>query len=396
MIRTKPLEPCWRELCRARWADKPRYALTPEREAFLARASFAMPQSWRARYDFFERDRQRAFLSADELEGLHWHFNFTPAAGGRGRASLQRVQFDGRCLRVPGFPPLPYILEPRAADGSALDADDEEAGEGPAAGTFAMMRDMLAALPELPQQRLLIANFPPHVVSRLDSDWEWLITNDNVTLVSSGTDDVVAYDERSFQTPPAPDHPMLRASTCDAIVLNSDYRFCDRSTRPTQTHGAARGLTRRRRAMRGGASRGGRRSCRGRRARRGGRPPVGELDDREEHRGLRQVLRHEAGRVLAQAERLESSGDDDGSAATRAAAAAADAGESSGVGAFAIDDATDDDGVGGSVRRFGGGVGFGVGGGGFGDGAGAGAAAGGAAGGSAAPRPPPQTPRRRA
>ena len=208
--RTKalPLEPCWRELCRARWADKPRYALTPEREAFLARASFAMPQSWRARYDFFERDRQRAFLSADELEGLHWHFNFTPAAGGRGRASLQRVQFDGRCLRVPGFPPLPYILEPRAADGSALDADDDEAGEGPAAGTFAMMRDMLAALPELPQQRLLIANFPPHVVSRLDSDWEWLITNDNVTLVSSGTDDVVAYDERSFQTPPAPDHPM--------------------------------------------------------------------------------------------------------------------------------------------------------------------------------------------
>ena len=108
----------------------------------------------------------------------------------------------------PGVPPLPYILEPRAADGSALDADDEEAGEGPAAGTFAMMRDMLAALPELPQQRLLIANFPPHVVSRLDSDWEWLITNDNVTLVSSGTDDVVAYDERSFQTPPAPDHPM--------------------------------------------------------------------------------------------------------------------------------------------------------------------------------------------
>ena len=95
-----------------------------------------------------------------------------------------------------------------AADGSALDADDDEAGEGPAAGTFAMMRDMLAALPELPQQRLLIANFPPHVVSRLDSDWEWLITNDNVTLVSSGTDDVVAYDERSFQTPPAPDHPM--------------------------------------------------------------------------------------------------------------------------------------------------------------------------------------------
>ena len=261
----------WRELCRARWADKPRYALTLRARGLpRARELRGCRRAGARAYDFFERDRQRAFLSADELlRGPALALQPAPAAGGRGpRRACSACSSTGAARSVPASRRR-RILEPRAADGSALDADDDEAGEGPAAGTFAMMRDMLAALPELPQQR---SSSPtsPHVVSRLDSDWEWLITNDNVTPVSSGTDDVVAYDERLFQTPPAPDHPMLRASTCDA-VLNSDYRFCDRSTRPTQTHRAPRAVSRAA-AEQCEEELGGRRSCRGRRARRGGRP----------------------------------------------------------------------------------------------------------------------------
>jgi len=37
-------------------------------------------------------------------------------------------------------------------------------------------------------QTLRIANFPPHVVSRIDDQWEWLIANDNVTFVSSAAE----------------------------------------------------------------------------------------------------------------------------------------------------------------------------------------------------------------
>ena len=87
--------------------------------------------------------------------------------------------------------------EQQPREGEPARIHDADAG-------FAMMRDMLAALPALPEQRLLIANFPPHIVERLDGDWEWLIANDNVTLVSSGEDDVISYDGRHFQTPAQP------------------------------------------------------------------------------------------------------------------------------------------------------------------------------------------------
>ena len=69
---------CWRALCAERWKDKPRFALTTEREQWLVANQ---PMTWQQRYLFFEADAKRTVISDAELQSLTWHFNFTPSAG---------------------------------------------------------------------------------------------------------------------------------------------------------------------------------------------------------------------------------------------------------------------------------------------------------------------------
>lgn len=157
-------ENAWCQLCEICWRSKSvRYRLTPERAQHLASSTGA---SWRQHFKQAQRDGQRNQLQPEELSELRWAFNFTMQAGGRGRETMQFVEFQAAgpgssegILLMRGYPPLPYVL---SADGKVLD----------------------------------IANFPPHYVRRLDT-WEWEITNDNVTLVSC-VDDDVQYSERGF------------------------------------------------------------------------------------------------------------------------------------------------------------------------------------------------------
>lgn len=157
----------WCQLCEITWRSKSaRFRLTPERTRLLALNSKTGSATWREHYERAWEDGRRKHLFPEEMTDLRWAFNFTVAAGGRGSATIQFVQFQtdapgssaGRLIMA-GYPPLPYEL---SQDGKVLD----------------------------------IANFPPHFVKRLDT-WEWEITNDNVTLVSC-VDDDVQYSDRGF------------------------------------------------------------------------------------------------------------------------------------------------------------------------------------------------------
>lgn len=155
----------WCQLCEICWREKsPRYQLTTERTCQLV--SSAPSDTWREHYRDALIDGRRQCLKPGELDSLKWAFNFTPQAGGQGKASMQFVEFRASepgssrgHLILNGYPPLPYRLN---EDGSCLD----------------------------------VANFPPHYVKRLDS-WEWEITNDNVTFVSC-VDENVDYNKRGF------------------------------------------------------------------------------------------------------------------------------------------------------------------------------------------------------
>ena len=49
-----------------------------------------------------------------------------------------------------------------------------------------------------PPQHLLISNFPPHEVTRLADEWEWMVSNDNVTFVSCDEAGTISYAGRGF------------------------------------------------------------------------------------------------------------------------------------------------------------------------------------------------------
>ena len=133
-------------------------------------------------------------------------FNFSPAAGGRGRETLKKARFTADHLLVPGYPPLPYELT--AVEGSDVAADDasgsghcsgqsssssssssgaDGAGGGGGAArpserrTF-RLRDILSSLlPSTPSDRaapgrtqlLLIHNFPPCVAQGCGGEVGW-------------------------------------------------------------------------------------------------------------------------------------------------------------------------------------------------------------------------------
>ena len=122
--------------------------------------------SWKEAFRWTDTDSNRTVLLNDELQQLAWYFNFTPKAGGRGRDTLLKGRFAGTRLLLPEYPPLRSYL----------------------------VTDQSSA-----KQFLVISNFPWHEIERLPNG-EWLITNPNVTLVSSYRGVEPDYDERGFLT----------------------------------------------------------------------------------------------------------------------------------------------------------------------------------------------------
>lgn len=129
----------WKRLCDRDFELLPRYN--------CARHGYPNA-SYKVSYREIFTEVRRTQITPEDLESLSWYFNFAPAAGGRGKETLVECKFEDSCLILDEYPPLPYFVD----DDSPL---------------------------------LRIAFFPPHVVSRL-SNGEWLITNDNVALVSFG------------------------------------------------------------------------------------------------------------------------------------------------------------------------------------------------------------------
>lgn len=173
--------------------------------------------TWREAYAKAEADAKRRFIRRAELSSLTWLFNFSRAAGGRGAASMQEVSFEdaathedpdannstGRLHMELGYPPLPFRLETklecarcgqtsctlscsrcklvmycsRACQRVHWKEHTEQCNP------FAIVTD--AATVPNPAQRLNIADFPPHIVSRVTRTWEWRIHNNNVSLLSA-------------------------------------------------------------------------------------------------------------------------------------------------------------------------------------------------------------------
>mmetsp|Transcript_42351 Transcript_42351/g.128469 ORF Transcript_42351/g.128469 Transcript_42351/m.128469 type:complete len:236 (-) Transcript_42351:638-1345(-) len=176
----------WRRLCERRWDRWPLYRLKPSRlawmDAELGPADEAA-SNWRRRYMWAERDVRRRTTSLSELEGLNWFFNFTDSAGGKGGESLSRCHFTNDavlCVLAPPHPPgaplrPPFVLAYAPLSCELLD------GDGPGA------------------QRLRIADFPLHDIGRISEDGQWIITNENVTIVSTDDEGTLNYTGRNFQ-----------------------------------------------------------------------------------------------------------------------------------------------------------------------------------------------------
>ena len=216
-----PKEALWRSLCTVRCEATPRFRLTPEREQWLL--NHVQPD-WVARYRFSLREIIRTTITTEELQTLNWHFNFTPAAGGRGRATLVRARFTKTHVVLPNYPPLPYMLhmpsevEAAANEGEGSTSADESSGGGSESGGGGRtLRSLLASLVsrlhvmdggrQMPTasptpQCLQIANFPGHCVQRLE-DGEWLVYNHNVSFVSCVGTEPSAFDQRGFLTVPS-------------------------------------------------------------------------------------------------------------------------------------------------------------------------------------------------
>ena len=180
-----PTQEIWHKLCVSRCEAFPRYRLTQEREAWLqAHLPTANARGW---YQYMEQELNRSQISQEELEGLTWHFNFTPNAGGRGRRTLARARFSHTHIYLPSFPPLPYMLhtpevpsQPNAStpsgneDGEITTSAGEHSATSTSRRALSAMRNLLSSLlpdaasPQVdvgpPTQCVMVANFPPHWV----------------------------------------------------------------------------------------------------------------------------------------------------------------------------------------------------------------------------------------
>jgi hypothetical protein len=204
----------WKAACQRAWADKsPRYRLTEERERELKER---FDGRWLSAFKFYYIDAQRSWMQLSELRGLDWWFNFTASAGGS-QGSLQPVSFrtrqmaDGQeCteLHMRMYPPMNCVLEAKPVSAGAEKKTCAACGEVPAKQRCSRCkRQWYCSLacqkahwlqghraecdnsPQVkPRQTLEIFQFPMHHITRLPN-WEWIVTNDNVTFasVSPGT-----------------------------------------------------------------------------------------------------------------------------------------------------------------------------------------------------------------
>lgn len=195
----------WKQLCIDAWRGKPRYEWNPTREIWLKERISVTNNLWKNRFIWVKRDLQRKIITQTELQSLGWYFNFTPMAGGQGRATLRRAIFDPTpttrrrfnqldnsehdeedhlynfsFLRIDGMPSFPYrLVSICAGEDSDNDSDDEN-------------NETLRV------QALIVHHFPPHYFQRTLCG-EWLITNDFVTFVSCDENGTLIYKERGFQ-----------------------------------------------------------------------------------------------------------------------------------------------------------------------------------------------------
>mmetsp|Transcript_1965 Transcript_1965/g.4248 ORF Transcript_1965/g.4248 Transcript_1965/m.4248 type:complete len:200 (+) Transcript_1965:60-659(+) len=148
----------WKDHCRRRWDPWPRYRMTQKPSG----------SDWKKLFYSVEKKATRTELTAADLN-LRWYISFT-LSGVRGetRSDLMEVFFRNNYLVVPGFPPLPYEIKATPPPSSAH-LRDRQRGDRPFSTTH----------------WLSISDFPPHFITRKRSNAEWLITNENVMLISS-------------------------------------------------------------------------------------------------------------------------------------------------------------------------------------------------------------------
>ena len=159
----------WKKLCENRWKPWPRYRLTDQRFEELDKT---LPgTSWQVRYATTEQDATRSSITESELHDLQWYLSFVLSGiRGEGRSDHMPVIFTpSGILLVPGHPPLPFELRNEAPPTSAAHIRTTLRGDQPFSE----------------RQWLRISDFPPHFISRKQSDAEWLIANENVMMVSS-------------------------------------------------------------------------------------------------------------------------------------------------------------------------------------------------------------------
>ena len=156
----------WKNLCQKRWDPWPRYRLTPER---IQELNGNFPGvSWKDHYRRIEREATCIEIKQSDFLNLCWYLSFN-LSGVRGetQSDWQKVHFTPQFLMVPGYPPLPYAI-----------MDD------PPPRSLHIRPNRKGDQPFSTKQWLQIADFPSHGITRRLSNAEWMIVNENVTIVS--------------------------------------------------------------------------------------------------------------------------------------------------------------------------------------------------------------------
>lgn len=172
----------WERLCTLRWEAWPTID-------FDCIANLTSTESRKLVYKRAEKHASNKNLDSYDLISNAWLFNFTPAAGGRGKNTLMKAYFAYTETNklVLSIPPHytnlgVHKLLPRR--------DVSEGG-----------CDELFCTCETPCQQVAIHSFPLHRIQKIEHTRQWLITNDYVTILSVGKDyDPCGFDDRGFIT----------------------------------------------------------------------------------------------------------------------------------------------------------------------------------------------------
>ena len=171
-----PTQDIWKQLCIKRWEYWPRYNIsTPERyEKFCREEEDATNSTWQQRYQRIYYEATRMELQQEDLYNRCWYlcFNFTGMREDS-RTPFGRVHFTPwGALLVPGYPPLPYEIVNEAP---------------PTPPTHIRRQSLRGDRPFSESQYLRVSNFPHHYITKKLCDAEWLIVNQNVTMISSSS-----------------------------------------------------------------------------------------------------------------------------------------------------------------------------------------------------------------